>query len=320
MSEIQVFSQPYAKSRDKRSFWSSAGKILKRQWPLYLMVLPGVIYFILFKYIPLFGSVIAFQDYRIARGIFGSKWVGLKHFYTFFTYHDLRKILTNTLILATYTLIFNFPAPIILAFLFNEIKNKYFKRTIQTLSYLPHFFSWVVISGLTFDVLSKTGIVNSFRAVLGLERILFMQKESYFRGIVIITSIWKEIGWGSIVILAAISNINPELYEAAIVDGAGKLRQAISITLPMVMPTIVMLFMVKVGNFLELNFDQLVNLLTPMTYSKGDVFETYVYRIGVLGGQYSQTTAIGLFQSVVGFILITITNKLSKIYMGESIW
>jgi len=321
MSDIEILSQPNRRRvKDKPGFLNTAGKVLRLQWPLYLMVLPGVVFFILFKYIPLFGSVMAFQDFRITRGIFGSDWVGLKHFIQFFTYYDLQKVFWNTLVIAALNLVFTFPAPILLAFLFNEIKNRYFKKTVQTLSYLPHFFSWVVIAGLTYDVLSQNGIVNSVRALMGMDSILLMQKAAYFRGIIVITSIWKEMGWGSIILLAAISNINPEYYEAATVDGAGKFRQAVSITFPMLLPTIVILFLLHIGNFLELNFDQIINLLTPMTYSVGDVLETYVYRIGVQGGQYSLTTAIGLFQSVIGFILITVTNKLSKMYLGEGIW
>lgn len=321
MSDIKALIQPNSRrAKSKPGFLNSAGKILRQQWTLYLMVLPGVVFFILFKYVPLFGSVMAFQDYRITRGIFGSEWVGFKHFIQFFTYYDLQRVFWNTLVLAGLSLIFSFPAPILLAFLFNEIKNRYFKKAIQTLSYLPHFFSWVVIAGLTFDVLSQNGIVNSLRLLMGMDRVLFMQKEAYFRGIIVVTSLWKEVGWGSIIILAAISNINPELYEAATVDGAGKFRQAVSITFPLLLPTIVILFLLRMGNFLELNFDQIVNLLTPMTFSVGDVLETFVYRIGVQGGQYSLTTAIGLFQSVIGFILLVIFNKLSKMYSGGGVW
>lgn len=318
MASIETLRQ--LKQSKRKQMTRSVYRVLKRQWPLYLMVIPGVVFFIIFKYIPIFGSVMAFQDYRITRGIFGSEWVGLKHFIQFFTYPELRRVFSNTVIIAGLNLFFVFPAPILLAFLFNEIKNKRFKKTIQTFSYLPHFFSWVIIAGLTFDVLSKSGFVNSVRGLLGLDSILFMQKEKYFRAILVLTSLWKEVGWGSIIILAAITNINMELYEAATVDGAGKLRQAVSITFPMILPTIIILFLLRIGNFLELNFEQLVNLLTPMTYTVGDALESYVYRIGVQGGQYSLSTAIGVFQSVIGFILITVTNKLSKVYMGEGLW
>lgn len=299
---------------------SRLSRKLGKQWPFYLMVLPGVVFYIAFKIIPLGGTVMAFQDYRITRGIWGSEWVGLKHFINFFTYYDAQKVFWNTVIIACYNLVFAFPMPIIFALLFSEIKNKYFKKTIQTVSYLPHFFSWVIIAGLAFDILSADGFVNTLRNAMGMETVLFMQKASYFRGIVLITSIWKEVGWGTIIILAAINNISPEYYEAAIVDGAGKTKQIWYITLPLLLPTVVVLSLLRVGNFLELNFEQIFNLLTPMTYSVGDVLETYVYRIGIIEAQYSATTAIGLFQSVIGFILVFTCNHLSKKYLEGGLW
>ena len=304
----------------KHTLFSMIGKSFKRQWPLYLMVLPGIIFYIVFKFIPLGGSVIAFMDYKITRGIFGSAWVGLKNFQSFFTYQDIRRVFWNTLVIASYNLILVFPVPIILAMLFNEIKNIHFKKAVQTVSYLPYFFSWVIIAGLTFDILSSTGIVNSVRAALGMDTILFMQKENYFRGIVVVTGIWKEAGWGSIILLAAISNINNEFYEAAIIDGAGKWKQAIWITLPLLLPTIVILFLLRVGNFLDIGFEHIFNLLTPMTYAVGDILDTYVYRIGIMEAQYSLTTAIGLFQSCIGFLLVFICNRLSRRYLDGGLW
>ena len=240
------------------------------------------------------------MDYKLTRGIFGSAWVGFKHFQSFFAYQDLRRVFWNTLVIATYNLVLVFPVPIVLALLLNEIRIRYFKKIVQTFSYIPHFFSWVIIAGLTFDILSSTGIVNSVRNALGMDTILFMQRARYFRGIVVITEIWKEAGWASIIILAAISNINTEYYEAAIMDGAGKWKQAIWITFPLLLPTIVILFLLRVGNFLDIGFEHIFNLLTPMTYSVGDILDTYVYRVGILEAQYSLTTAIGLFQSVHG--------------------
>ena len=295
-------------------------KVLRRQWPLYLMVIPGVIFYIIFKYIPLFGSIIAFEDYKVSKGIFGSPWVGLDNFKAFFAYQELTRVFVNTVIVSTYSLILTFPMPIVFALLLNEINNRYFKRSIQTLSYLPHFISWVIIGGLTFDILSSTGMVNSIRNLMGLENILFMQQEKYFRGIVIITGIWKEMGWGSIIILAAISNINIEYYEAAIVDGAGRWKQTILITLPLLLPTIVIIFLLSVGHFLELGFDRIYNLLTPMTYSVGDVIDTYVYRAGIQQGRYSLTTAVGLFQSVIGFVLVYGCNKISRKVWDGGLW
>jgi putative aldouronate transport system permease protein len=287
-------------------------KNVRRHWMLYLMILPGIIYYIVFKYIPLMGSVIAFQDFQIFKGIFASPWVGLENFKTLLHYQDFHEVLRNTALIALYQLIFQFPAPIILALLFNEIRVLIVKKTVQSLFYLPHFLSWVVVGGIVFELLANQGIVNAIREMLGFEPILFMQEEAYFRTIVIISGIWKEVGWGTIIYLAAITAINPSLYEAAVIDGASRFKQTIYITLPLLLPTISVLFLLNIGNFLELGFDQIFNLLTPMTYSVGDIIETYVYRAGVLQGQYSLTTAIGLFQSVIGFALLWIFNRLAR--------
>ncbi|ULL19934.1 sugar ABC transporter permease [Paenibacillus sp. H1-7] len=285
---------------------------VKRHWMLYLMVLPGVLFYLVFKYVPLAGSVIAFQNYQIFKGITGSAWVGLDNFRFIFTYQDFYHVLRNTAMIALYQLVFGFPAPIILALLLNELRIMLAKRVIQSLFYLPHFLSWVVVGGIVFELLSTQGVANMVRGWFGLEPILFMQEQAYFRTIVVISSIWKEIGWGTIIYLAAIAGINPNLYEAAVMDGANRWKQTIHITLPVMFPTILVLFLLNIGNFLELGFDQIYNLLTPMTYSVGDIIETYVYRAGVLQGQYSVTTAIGLFQSVIGFTLLWIFNRMAR--------
>ncbi|GAA4860059.1 sugar ABC transporter permease [Paenibacillus vulneris] len=285
---------------------------VKRHWMLYLMVLPGVLFYIVFKYVPLTGSVIAFQNYQILKGITGSTWVGLDNFKFIFTYQDFYLVLRNTATIAFYQLLFSFPAPIILALLLNELRIMMAKRVIQSLFYLPHFLSWVVVGGIVFELLSSQGVVNMIRGWFGFEPILFMQQQAYFRTIVVISGIWKEIGWGTIIYLAAIAGINPNLYEAAVMDGANRWKQTIHITLPVMFPTILVLFLLHIGNFLELGFDQMYNLLTPMTYSVGDIIETYVYRAGVLQGQYSVTTAIGLFQSVIGFVLLWIFNRMAR--------
>ncbi|PWU67955.1 protein lplB [Gracilibacillus dipsosauri] len=299
-------------SRFDRLFQNGLIKNVRKYWMLYLMILPGIIYYIVFKYIPLMGSVIAFQDYQIFNGILGSPWVGLENFKHLLHYQDFHEVLRNTALIALYQLIFQFPAPIILALLFNEVRLLIVKKTVQSLFYLPHFLSWVVVGGIVFELLASQGLVNAIRDLFGLEPILFMQEEGYFRSIVIISGIWKEVGWGTIIYLAAITGINPSLYEAAVIDGANRFKQTIYITLPLLLPTISVLFLLNIGNFLELGFDQIFNLLTPMTYSVGDIIETYVYRAGVLQGQYSLTTAIGLFQSVIGFALLWIFNRLAR--------
>ncbi|AEI42323.1 ABC transporter permease [Paenibacillus mucilaginosus] len=289
-------------------YWQNA----KKHWMLYLMILPGIAYYIVFKYVPVAGSIIAFQKYQIMRGIWDSPWVGLDNFKFIFAYPDFYNVLRNTLLLAMYHLVFGFPAPILLALLFNEVRLALAKKLFQSLFYLPHFLSWVVVGGIVFELLSAQGIANMIRGWFGLSPILFMQEESMFRSIVVISGIWKEVGWGTIIYLAALAGINPHLYEAAVVDGANKWKQTIYITLPSLMPTILVLFLLRIGNFLELGFDQVFNLLTPMTYSVGDIIETYVYRAGVLQAQYSVTTAIGLFQSVIGFLLLWIFNRLAR--------
>lgn len=285
---------------------------MRLHWMLYVMILPGVIFYILFKYVPLAGTIIAFQDYQIFNGILKSPWVGLDNFQYIFSYPDFYNVLTNTALIALYQLIFGFPAPIILALLFNELRMLLLKRSLQSLFYLPHFLSWVVVGGIVFELLAMEGVVNAVRGLFGNEPILFMQKEAYFRSIVVISGVWKEVGWGTIIYLAALAGINPHLYEAAVVDGAGKWKQTLYITIPSLMPTIVILFLLRIGNFLELGFDQVYNLLTPMTYSVGDIIETYVYRAGVLQGEYSVTTTIGLFQSVIGFALLWVFNRLAR--------
>ncbi|WP_248930761.1 ABC transporter permease [Paenibacillus hamazuiensis] len=279
---------------------------------LYVMVLPGLLFYLVFKYVPLAGSAIAFQKYQIFKGMMGSEWVGLDNFKFIFTYRDFYHVLRNTATIALYHLVFGFPAPIVLALLLNELRIVLAKRVIQSLFYLPHFLSWVVVGGIVFELLSAQGMANMIRGWLGLEPILFMQEQAYFRTIVVLSGIWKEVGWGTIIYLAAIAGINPNLYEAAVMDGAGRWQQTMHITLPAMFPTILVLFLLNIGNFLELGFDQIYNLLTPMTYSVGDIIETYVYRSGVLQGQYSVTTAIGLFQSVIGFVLLWVFNRMAR--------
>ncbi|GIP36652.1 sugar ABC transporter permease [Paenibacillus sp. J2TS4] len=292
-----------------------------RNWPLYTMILPGVLYFAVFKYIPLTGSIIAFQDYNVFDGVWGSKFVGLKHFVNLFTYPEFYSVLTNTALISLYKLFFGFPAPILLALLLNEVRKALFKRTIQTVLYLPHFLSWVIAGGLIINFLSpSSGVVNEIIRSFGGEPIFFLQEPKYFRSIIVGSGIWKEVGWNTIIYLAALTGINPDLYEAAEVDGAGKLRQAISITLPSLMPTIIVLLLLNIGNILDLGFEQIYMFLNPLVYDTGEVFDTYIYRIGLLGGQFSYTTAIGIFKSIVGFILLFGANYISKKVTDNSIF
>nr|WP_311764828.1 ABC transporter permease subunit [Paenibacillus agricola] len=294
---------------------------LLKHWQIYTMVLPGLIFFIVFKYIPLAGVVIAFQDYNVFNGIFGSKFVGFKHFYNLFTYPEFLRVLKNTVLISIYQIVLGFPAPIVLAMLMNEVRRIFFKRTVQTILYLPHFLSWVIVGGLVINFLSpSSGMMNDVLRWLGKEPVFFMQEPGYFRSIIVISGIWKEVGWGTIIYLAALAGINPELYEAAEVDGAGKLKQAISITLPSLLPTIMVLLLLRIGNVLDLGFEQVYMLLNPLVTETGEIIDTYIYRIGLLGGQYGYTTAIGLFKSLIGVILVVGANQLSKKTTGNSIY
>ncbi|WP_282936267.1 ABC transporter permease subunit [Paenibacillus sp. RC67] len=292
-----------------------------KYWQIYSMILPGILFFIIFRYIPILGSVIAFQDYNVFSGILGSEFVGFKHFVNLFTYPEFSRILGNTILISLYQIIFGFPAPIILALLLNEIRKMFFKRVVQTVIYLPHFLSWVIVGGLVISALSPNyGVVNELLNSLGLQKIFFMQKPEYFRGIVVLSGIWKEVGWGTIIYLAALAGINPELYEAAEVDGAGKFRQVFCITLPALLPTIMVLLLLRIGNMLDLGFEQIYILLNPLVKVKGDIIDTYIYEVGLLSFQYSYTTAIGIFKSVVGLVLIVGANQLSKKLTGSSLY
>lgn len=291
----------------KETIWHN----IRKFWPYYIMVIPGVIYFIIFKYIPLVGSVIAFQDYSIIKGIGASNWVGLENFKKLFSYSDFPRILSNTIILGLCKTVLIFPIPVILSLMLNEVKSLKLKKVIQTVIYIPYFLSWVIVGGIIFDLFGIGGLFNNIRQFFGLKPLLVMQKESWYRPIYVIAAIWKESGWETVVYLATISGLDPSIYEAAAIDGASRFGKIRYITFPLLIPTIVTVFLLNIGNFLELGFDQSFNLLTPMTYSVGDILDTYVYRAGILQAQYSFTTAVGLFQSVIGLVLVMTFNKLS---------
>ena len=304
-------------ARQKReSIWEN----MRRHKALYWMTLPGMLYFILFKYVPLLGSVIAFQDYQIFKGLLKSPWVGWANFAYIFQYPDFYRILGNTVKIGFAQILYGFPAPILLALLLNEVGNRKLKRCMQTVLYLPHFLSWAIIGSILFDLLSLNGVVNLVRTAFGMDPILYMQKADCFVPIVILSSIWKEMGWSAIVYLAAIAGISPELYEAAVVEGASRLKQALYITFPLLLPTITVMFLLRVGNFLNLGFEQIYVLMTPMTQSVGDILDTYVYQYGVLEGKYSMTTAIGLFKSIFGLVLMVLCNSLSKYATGRGVY
>ncbi len=287
---------------------------------LILMAIPGLAYFFTFKYIPLFGNIIAFQNYNLFQGFLHSKWVGLDHFLTLFRYDDFWIIMRNSLKLGLYSLIFGFPAPLVLALLLNELRVMWLKRPLQTMLYLPHFLSWVIVGGIFSNLLETKGFMNQLLSNIGLGPFDFLGNSTTFLGTIISISIWKEIGWGTIIYLAALAGINPSLYEAATVDGASRLRQIWSITLPSLMPAIIVLLLLRVGNLLDANIEQMLMFLNPLVRDVGEVFDTFIYRVGLLDSQYSYSTAIGLFKSVIGFILLTFVNALSKKTTGESVY
>ncbi|UQZ82485.1 putative multiple-sugar transport system permease YteP [Paenibacillus konkukensis] len=288
---------------------------------LYMLLLPGFVWYFIYKYLPMYGLIIAFKDFNFSKGIWNSPWVGLKHFEFLFSYPDFYRIVKNTILMNLYELIFSFPAPILLALLLNEIKSMAFKRSIQTVVYFPHFLSWVVFGGIVIQMLSPNdGWVNHLRGWFGLEPIHYMVMSDYFRPIVILSLILKESGWGAIIYLAALSGIDPEQYEAATIDGATRWQKLIYITLPGIRNTIVLLFILKIGTMLDFGFEQIYVLYNPSVYDVGDVLSTYIYRIGLQDARFSLTTAIGLFQSAIGFILIWTANRIARRYSDNALW
>ena len=285
---------------------------------LYILLVPCVIYYIIFHYIPMYGVVIAFKDFNFSRGILGSDWVGFEHFKYMFGLDTFYSVFINSLLLSLLRILFGFPAPILLALMINEFRGKIYKRTIQTIVYLPHFISWVVIGGIIINFLSPNwGFINRIIEQFGNEPIFFMAKSEYFRSIIVVSDIWKGAGWGTIIYLAAISGIPPDIYEAAIVDGASKIQRLWYITLPSLRPTIVTLFILRMGQIMSNGFEQIYVLQNPQNTSVSEVFETYTYKVGLISGRFSFSATVGLFTSVIGMILIFITDRLAKLF-GEA--
>ncbi len=286
---------------------------------LYLMVIPGILWFLLFRAIPMGGILIAFQDYNIFRGFLASRWVGFKHFAYLFQYQDFYRVFYNSMLIALQEILFGFPAPILLALALNEVRMSSLKRGLQTVLYLPYFFSWVMIAALFFQLLSLNGIVNQIIVALGGERMLLVQRSWFFRPMIILSGLYRNSGYGTIVYLAAIAGIDPQLYEAAMIDGANRFQRIVRITFPSILPTAMVLLLLRIGGLMNFGFDRIYNFLTPLTYGVGDVFDTYVYRVGLTEGQYSLTTAIGLFQGFVAFAMVWVVNQLMR-RQGGGLW
>lgn len=295
-------------------------RYFKSHYWLYIMVLPGLIYLLIFHYLPMYGIAIPFFDYSPVKGLLGSKYVGPDNFKYLFKSPDFLNVLKNSLVLSFEKLLFGFPAPLILALIINEIRRTRIKKVVQTVVYIPHFVSWVVMSGIIISLLSTDGgIVNKIVVALGGEKVNYLINSKYFRPILVITDIWKEVGWGTIVYLAAMSGIDVSLYEAADMDGAGRFKQIIYVTIPSIVPTMIVLLVLRMGSVLSNGFEQVFLLYSPSVYDVGDVLETFSYRLGLLEGRYSFATAVGMFQSLVGLIFISISNKLAA-KAGGALW
>lgn len=302
----------------KHSFW----KYFINNKSLYFFVLPGLIYLIIFHYIPMYGIMIAFKDFSITKGLFGSPWVGFENFKYLFQSKQFFTVFKNSIVFSMMRLAAGFPAPIILAILLNEVKHMKFKRSVQTISYIPHFISWVVVCGMVKNIVSPSaeGLINAGIKALGGKPIQFLISSFWFRPIVIISEIWKSVGWGAIIYLAALAGIDPTLYEAAIVDGASRWQRVWHVTIPGITSTIIILLILRMGRILNNGFEQIFLLYSPMVYDVADVFETYTYRTGLIERRFSYSTAVGLFKAVVGLIMVYSTNFLARRTGEKALW
>ena len=301
----------------KQSFWP----YLKQNYWLYIFLIPGLLFLIIFKYIPMGGIVIAFQDYKVTRGFLGSDWVGLEHFRYLFQSTDFYRVFRNSILISIYRLVWGFPVPILLALMLNEMRSQGYKRTMQTILYLPHFISWVVVVGMVTNLLSpSSGIIDILIEAMGGEPVSFLTSPKYFRSILVITDIWKGAGWGTIVYMAAMAGIDPSYYEAAIIDGATRFQRIWYITLPCIASTIVVMLIMRTGSILNNGFEQVYLMQNALVSEVAEIFETYTYQVGLKEGRYSFASAVGIFQSVVGCILLFITNFTAKKIGGSGLW
>ncbi|MFD0715410.1 ABC transporter permease [Paenibacillus sp. GCM10027626] len=320
MSTEAAYSGPDRTRKPGRQQKSRLGTRIWKSRYLYLLILPTIIYFAIFTYAPFYGISIAFKDYKIMAGIWDSPWVGFKHFAAIFTSEKFPYLLKNTIIISLYRIAFGFPVPILFALLLNEVRSIWFKRSIQTITYFPHFLSWVVFAGIIYNFIGPNGIINLLLVNAGFEKINFTTNEELFRSIVVVTAILKEFGWGAIIYLAALAGIDSQLYEAAKIDGAGKLRQIWHITLPGIRPIIALLFCLQLAGILDAGFDQIFMFLNPAVYDVGDIIDTYVYRLGLLQSQFEMATAVGLFKGVIGMIFIITANSFIRRMGEKSLW
>lgn len=305
---------------ERESFGKRLARNYKEHKVYYWLAVPIIAYYIIFHYLPMFGVVIAFQNYRPAKGLLGSSWVGLKYFKAFFDSIYAGRLIKNTLMINLLLLIFSFPAPIILALLLNEVKAKHFKKTVQTISYMPHFISMVVICGLLVDFCSSTGIITSITTLFGAQRDNLLNRPELFRTIYVSSDIWQSIGWGSIIYLATLSGTDPSLYEAAAIDGAGRFQQVIHVTLPTLVPLIMLQLIMRMGQMMNVGYEKIILLSNGLTYDTADVISSYVYRRGLQTGDFSFGVAVSLFNSACNIVLLVLANTLSGKLTHESMW
>nr|WP_058308893.1 sugar ABC transporter permease [Gracilibacillus massiliensis] len=305
----------------KRMKRSETWRKVKRNKMIYLMILPGLIYFLIYKYLPMYGLIISFQDYKPYKGISESEWVGFEHFTRLFTSSEFWMIFKNTLVLFGLQVFIFFPIPIIISLMLNEVRHSFFKRGVQTLIYIPHFMSWVVIVSISYVMLTLDGgIVNAIVDSLGFEKINFLLNDTWFRPMYILQVIWREAGWGTIIFLAAITAVDPQLYEAARMDGANRFRQMWHITIPAIRNVIIVLLILKIGDVLELGFEHVYLLLNASNRNVAEIFDTYVYVAGLQQGQFSYSTAVGFFKGIVGLMMVVFANWLAKRFNEEGIY
>ncbi|WP_373430108.1 ABC transporter permease [Paenibacillus sp. GD4] len=300
---------------------SSTWRHMKRDRQLLLLFLPCILFFIIFRYGPLYGMIIAFKDYNVYQGILDSEWVGLRHFQRFFDSPDFWLLFKNTFLLGVFTLLWAFPFPILFAVLLNEVRHMAFKKTVQTFSYLPAFLSVVIVSSMIIDFLSPThGLINQVLKLMGFDGIYFLAAPEWFRTVYVSTEIWQHMGYEAIIYLAAIAGIDPTLYEAAKVDGATRTQMMRYITLPSIMPTVLIMFIIKAGAMFRIGYEKVLLLYNPMTYEVADVFSTYVYRKGLLETNYSYASAVGMFEALIALVMLLISNLISKKAGGKGLW
>lgn len=312
-----------ASAKQRRSFSTftlDLQRDMKKHYVLYLLAVPAIIYFLIYCYWPMYGAVIAFKNFNPVDGITGSPWVGLKNFTDFFKGVYFVRLMRNTFLLSFYDFLWGFPAPIILALLLNEIRSTLFKKTIQTVTYMPHFISMVVICGIIIDFTSTNGLINSIITFFGGHASNLLLNAGLFRTIYVSTNVWQSVGWGSIIYLAALAGIDPTLYEACRIDGGGRWKQMLYVTLPGLMPTITILMILRMGSMMSVGFEKIFLLYNPVTYETADVISTYVYRKGIIDASYSFSTAVGLFNSVINFALLIIANQISRRVSDTSLW